>query len=90
MRRHRKTAPILLAELAFASWQTMASRMSMMALGTCSAAEYQRMITEKLLAAQQSALAAMRPGPRSGTALLAPWHRAASANAKRLGRRKSR
>jgi len=80
----------MLAELAIASWQTVAYRMGMIARGTCSAVEYQRMATEKLIAMQQSALAAMLPSRNRGTALLAPWHRAASANAKRLRRRKRR
>ena len=79
----------MLAELTIASWQTMAYRMGMMAFGTCSAAEYQRMATEKLVAAQRSALAVIQLDG-SDTAFLAPWHRAASANAKRLGRRKLR
>jgi len=80
----------MLAELALASWQTIAYRMSMMALGTCSAAEYRRMTTEKIVAAQRSVLAAMLPLGNRETAILAPWHRAASANAKRLGRRHSK
>jgi hypothetical protein len=80
----------MVAELAIASWQTMAYRMSMMALGTCPPAEYQKMAMEKLVAAQRSAVAALQPGRHPETALLAPWHRAAAANAKRLGRRKPR
>ena len=81
---------IMLSELAFASWLTMAHRLTMMTLGTCTMAEYQRMWIEKVLAAQQSAFAALTPQRRSYTAAIAPWHRAASRNAKRLGRRKRR
>ena len=80
----------MLAELAFASWQTMAYRMSMMALGTCSPAEYQKMATEKFMAVQRSALAVLQPSRNGETAFLAPWHRAASANAKRLRRKNLR
>ena len=43
------------------------------------------MTTEKIVAAQRSVLAAMLP-----LGILAPWHRAAFANAKRLGRRHSK
>ena len=89
MKQQPISFPVMLAELTIASWQTMAYRMGMMAFGTCSAAEYQRMATEKLVAAQRSALAVIQTGG-SDTAFLAPWHRAASANAKRLGRRKLR
>jgi len=79
----------MLAELAVASWQTMAHRLSMMASGTCSIAEYRRMMAEKMLAAQQSMKAATRR-QHDVTAIIAPWHRAASRNAKRLGQRKRR
>jgi hypothetical protein len=90
MRSRTKRLPVMLAELALASWQTMTCRMSMIALGTCTAVEYQKMATEKLLAAQRSVLAGLRPSRNPDTAILAPWHRAASANAKRLRRRKLR
>jgi hypothetical protein len=90
MKRTDKSLPVLLSELTFASWQTIVMRMGMMASGTCSLAEYQRMLGEKLLASQKSAMAMMLPGHSRDRAVLAPWHRAASANAKRLRRRKSR
>jgi hypothetical protein len=80
--------PLLLAELAFASWETMLRRSAMIAAGTCSAAEYQRMVLEKAEAARRSALAMMAPGGSRGLeAALAPWHRRARANARRLRRR---
>ena len=69
-----------------ASWETIARRSLMIAQGTCSLAEYQRMAMEKAAALQQSALAVM--SGRGEKAALAPWHRRATANAKRL-RRKS-
>ncbi|HZB91973.1 MAG TPA: hypothetical protein VE397_11055 [Stellaceae bacterium] len=63
-------------------------RSSMMAAGSCSPAEYQRMVLEKIEAAQRSALALMRPWWAAGVgAALAPWHRKARANARRLRRR---
>jgi hypothetical protein len=89
MRRRSLPLPLMLAELAFDSWQTIAHRMSMVAFGTCSPAEYQKMLNEKMLAAHQSLAAAVDPRPRAN-ALIAPWHRAAAANAKKLGRRKRR
>ena len=70
-----------------ASWETIARRSLMMLQGTCSPAEYRRMATEKAAAMQLSALAIMRG--RGKTQALAPWHRRATANAKRL-RRKTR
>ena len=65
-----------------ASWETIAQRSLMIVQGTCSPSEYQRMTMEKALAMQQSALAVMRG--RGKKAALAPWHRRATSNAKRL------
>lgn len=76
----------MMAELMVASWETIALRSLMIAQGTCSLAEYQRMAMEKATALQQSTLAMMLG--RGDRAALAPWHRRATANAKRL-RRKS-
>jgi hypothetical protein len=90
MRRKRSKAllPVMLAELAFASAETIARRTWMMATGSCSPAEYQRMLMEKVKAAQQSGMAALSSKRVKNTALLAPWHRAARHNAKRLRRPK--
>jgi hypothetical protein len=76
----------MMAELMMASWETIARRSLMMVQGTCSLAEYQRMAIEKAAALQQSALAVMTG--RGKKAALAPWHKRATANARRL-RRKS-
>ncbi len=77
--------PILLAEMTLASWETIARRSLMIALGTCSPAEYRRMVTEKAMAMQRSAFALMLPARRDpAAAAIAPWHRAARANARRL------
>ena len=58
----------------------------MIAKGVCTPAEYQRMVFEKAAALQQSAIAVMTG--RGNKAALAPWHKRATANARRL-RRKS-
>ena len=73
----------MMAELALASMETIARRTQMMVRGTCSAAEYRRMLLEKARAAQRSALNLMR-GRADPAALLAPWHVRARRNAKRL------
>jgi hypothetical protein len=78
--------PLLFAELALASWETIARRMLMMADGTCSPAEYARMVTEKAAAVQRSALT-LTGRPRSMRGVIGPWHRSARANAKRLRKR---
>jgi hypothetical protein len=78
-------APFAMAQLAFASWETIVRRSLMIAQGTCSAVEYQRMVAEKVAAAQKSALAAARGG--SPTAILAPYVTSTRANAKRLRRK---
>ena len=85
-RRRTRALPLMMVELAMASWETIARRTAMIARGSLSPAEYQRMIIEKAAALQQSALAVMTG--RGKKAALAPWHRRATANARRL-RRKS-
>ena len=72
----------MLAELMLASWETMARLSLMMVQGTCSPAEYRRMATEKAAAIQESTLAVMYG--RAKREALAPWHKRATANAKRL------
>ncbi len=74
----------MMAELALASWETIARRSCMMLGGSCSAAEYQRMVLEKAQAAQRSAAALMSGRSQGLAAALAPWHRRATANARRL------
>jgi hypothetical protein len=78
--------PLMMAELTLASWETIARRLWMMAQGTCGAAEYQRMLAEKMMAAQLSSRALLRASP-DASRVLAPWHRGAKANAKRLRRK---
>jgi len=75
----------MMAELAMASWETIARRTAMIARGTITSAEYQRMVIEKAAALQQSAIAMMTG--RGKKAALAPWHKRATANARRLRRK---
>lgn len=75
--------PFMMAELMISSWETIAWRSLMIAQGSCSPAEYQRMFTEKMEAAQHSGLALSSQGGDM-VAALKPWHRRATANAKRL------
>lgn len=79
-------APLMLAELAWASWETIARRTFMMAQSTCSPAEYQKMISEKTAAAVEIGMMLASPAGASAAALLEPWHSRAVANAKRLRR----
>jgi hypothetical protein len=85
-RKRRPTSlPIMIAELMLSSWETVTRRALMMAQGSCSAAEYRRMVNEKALAAYRSGLVlASRRSDGVMLAALAPWHRRATANAKRL------
>ena len=69
-------------DLALASWETIFHRTMLIANGTCSAAEYHSMVSEKMAASQASMMALMTGG--SGVAVIAPYLKAASANAKRL------
>ena len=83
--------PLLVAEMTMASYETIALRGLMIAGGTCSAAEWQRMLQEKMEAAGETAQALMRAGYdlADPAPVLAPWHRRAQANARRLRRRRS-
>ena len=78
---------LMMAELAWASWETIARRSLMMAQNTCSAAEYNRMVAEKTAAALEIGLVLASTGSVSAEALLKPLHSRATANAKRLRRR---
>jgi hypothetical protein len=85
--RHRSPAlPLLFARLTMASAETILRRSALMAQGLCSPTEYRRMVAEKQKAARSTAAALLR-GRTSVAGLLAPWHSAAAANAKRLRRK---
>lgn len=57
----------------------------MMAAGTCSAAEYQRMFMEKAMPAQAATVALM--AGRGSAAVVAPYLKKTRANARRLRKR---
>jgi hypothetical protein len=87
-RRTAASLPMMFAQMAAASVETIARRTGMMASGRCSPAEYQRMVAEKAKAAVATAVVLAKPGAgkrkNTATKALAPWHRAVVANAKRL------
>jgi hypothetical protein len=72
----------MMTQLTLSSWETIFHRGLMMAQGTCSPAEYQRMVAEKAAAIQASALALMTG--RGNAAALAPYLVRSRANARRL------
>ena len=81
-KRNSTSIPAMMTQLTLASWETIFHRTLMMAQGTCSVAEYQRMVTEKAAAMQASSLALMTG--RGQAAALAPYLVRSRANAKRL------
>lgn len=82
--------PVMLTELTLASWETIARRTWMMASGTCTRAEYHRMMLEKTSAAQRSAALLLEPSAMFDVAaIIAPWHGRAASNARRLRRRRA-
>ena len=85
--RRPTVLPLLIAELALFSCETIALRSWLMARGMCSIAEYQRMALEKLAAAHLSSAALLQRPKRGLDAALMPWHRRARANARRLRKR---
>jgi hypothetical protein len=84
-KRRRRSLPAMMTQLTFASWETICRRTLMMAQGTCSAAEYQRMVMEKAAAMQASTLALLTG--RGNAAVVAPYLARSRANAKRLRRK---
>jgi hypothetical protein len=89
MRKHHGHStyalPMMMARLTMASWETIIRRSLMMAQGTCTPAEYQRMAAEKVAAMQTSMMALARG--RSQAAMLAPFVSRTRANVKRLRRK---
>jgi hypothetical protein len=81
------TLPWLLAETVWSSVQTIGQRTRLIAEDRCTAAEYTRMVSEKAAAAQETAAALARlRGPDGALALVRPWHRRTTANARRLSK----
>ncbi len=87
MRRRKTALPMMMVQLGFNAMEVIARRTAMMATGTCSPAEYQRMVQEKM-AAMASSTQLLARG-RSGASLLVPWHSRARKNAVRLRRKGS-
>jgi hypothetical protein len=81
-KRRARNYPAMMTQLTLASWETIFHRSMLMAQGTCSAAEYQRMVMEKAAAMQASTLALMTG--RGHAAVLAPYLVRSRANARRL------
>jgi hypothetical protein len=86
-RRKPPAAPLMLAQIVLASSETIAHRWWLMATGSCSAEEYQRMVLEKLKASQQMSAAALSTDA-SLAKFFAPWYRATRANARRLRKKR--
>ncbi len=82
--RRSSATPLMYGQLMMASMETIGRRMLLMASGTCSPAEYQRMMQEKTAAMQESAIA-LATG-RGDAAAMRPFLKRARANAKRLRR----
>ena len=77
--------PRMMARLSIASWETIFHRSVMIANGTCTAAEYMRMVEEKTAAVQASTVALMTG--RGQAAMVAPFLVRARRNANRLRKR---
>ena len=76
------TLPLMMTELAVASWETVWHRTTLMATGACTAAEYERMVGEKVHAIQVASVALLNGD--HAEEVLRPFHLHATANAKRL------
>jgi hypothetical protein len=74
--------PMMMAELTAASFETIWHRTALMMSGECTLAEYERMMSEKMQATHLATAALMKGD--SAEAVLRPFHKRATANAKRL------
>ena len=74
--------PLMLTELAVASWETVWHRTALIATGACTNAEYEQMMQEKVNAVHLSRMALM--SGHQVQEVLRPFHVRATANAKRL------
>jgi hypothetical protein len=84
-KRISRSVPAMMTELTLSSWETIFHRSLMMAQGTLSLSECQRMVMEKAAAAQASTLALM--SGQGHAAVLAPYLVRSRANARRLRRK---
>jgi len=84
-RRKAVRLPAMVTELMFSSFETIGRRSWMLSQGKCSPTEFARMVLEKQQALCLSGFALLTGA--SAPSILAPFHRAATANAKRLRRK---
>jgi hypothetical protein len=84
MSKRTRNLPAMMTELTLSSWETIFRRSLLMAQGTCSVAEYQRMVMEKAAAMQASTLALLTG--RGQAAAMAPYLVRSRSNARRLRR----
>ena len=84
-KRISRNFPAMMTQLTLSSWETIYHRSLMMAQGTLSVAEYQRMVMEKAAAVQASTLALM--SGQGHAAVVAPYLVRSRANARRLRRK---
>jgi hypothetical protein len=84
-RRKALRLPAMMTELMSSSFETIARRSWMLAQGKCSPTECARMVLEKQQALALSGFALLSGA--SAASILAPFHRGATANAKRLRRK---
>ena len=90
-RRRRTSLPTMMADLILASWETVTRRALLIAENKCSPAEYTRMFNEKAEAAAATGLTLVSSGGRATVvSMLAPWHRRAVGNARRLRKNQAR
>ena len=83
-RRKAVRLPAMMTEMMFSSYETIARRSWMLAQGKCSPTELARMVLEKQQALFLSGFALLSGA--SAPSILTPFHRGATANAKRLRR----
>jgi hypothetical protein len=84
MKRRRSPSASQLFDLGAASTETIARRVTLIATGRCTPAEYHKMVTEKIVAAGHSWLQAMMFPWTGAAAMIEPYRRAARRNARRL------
>jgi hypothetical protein len=84
-KRISRNFPAMMTQLTLSSWETIYHRTLMMAQGSLSVAECQRMVMEKAAAAQASTLALM--SGKDHAAVVAPYLVRSRANARRLRRK---
>jgi hypothetical protein len=88
-RRPRFPNPFQFFTFGLSSAEVIARRTALMLKGTCTPAEYGRMVGEKASLGLATALRLSSGRMPGADALLAPWRSAVGANVKRLRRKKT-